>query len=221
MSDEDKKATPEAGTEAGPTRDAPTGDAPTGDAGPITEAGSTKEATVAAAPAPAPAVPKAPAKPAAPPLELSPAGKALADAVAGLGFDLGEARPDSWGNPTFEVAPDRLVDLGTALKAKLGLSYLACLAPLDWPDRWEVAYHLYDFERKTWLALKTRIPKDQVQIPSVTPLWPAANWYEREGYDMYGVEFAGHPHLARLLMSDDWQTFPLRKDHPMDLEGGY
>jgi NADH:ubiquinone oxidoreductase subunit C len=169
----------------------------------------------------APPAPKAPPKPTVPPPELSEGGRALAAAVSSLGFDLGEAKADSWGNPTFEVTPDRLLELGTALREKLEMTYLACLAPLDWPDRWEVVYHLYDFPRKTWLALKTRIPKDTFKVPSVTSLWPAADWYEREGYDMYGVEFEGHPHLCRILMSDDWQTFPLRKDHPMDLEGGY
>jgi NADH-quinone oxidoreductase subunit C len=168
-----------------------------------------------------PAAPKAPPKPTVPVPELSAAGKALAEAIATLGLELGEPKADSQGSPVYEVPPDRMPEVGAALREKLGLSYLSCLAPLDWPDRWEVALQLYDFGRKTWLGLKMRRPKDQLEFPSVTPLWPAANWYEREGYDMYGVEFKGHPHLCRILMSDDWQTFPLRKDHPMDMEGGY
>ena len=175
----------------------------------------------AEAPKPPPAPPKPPAKPILPPPELSAGGMAAASAIKGLGFDLDEPKPDSWGNPMFEVAPESLLQMAHALRDKLGLTYMACLAPLDWPDRWEVVYHLYDFPHKSWVALKTRIPKDQLQVPSVTGVWPAADWYEREGYDMYGIEFTGHPHLCRILMSDDWETFPLRKDHPMDMEGGY
>lgn len=173
---------------------------------------------------PKPAAPAAPPKPAAapkPPLELSAGGKALAAAVAEAGIGLDEPKPDSRGNPIFDVPPEKLLDTGRALHDKLGITFLSCLAPVDWPDRWEVVTHLYDFKHKTWVGLKTRLPKDQLNVPSVTPIWPAADWYEREGYDMYGIEFEGHPHLCRILMADDWPTFPLRKDHPMDVEGGY
>lgn len=168
--------------------------------------------------APPAASPRAAAKA---PLELSSGGKALAEAIAQAKIGLDEPRPDSFGNPIYDVAPEKLVDAGRALRDKLGITYLSCLAPVDWPDRWEVVTHLYDFTHRTWVGLKTSIPKERLQVPSVASVWPAANWYEREGYDMYGIEFEGHPHLCRILMADDWPTFPLRKDHPMDVEGGY
>lgn len=185
------------------------------------ETGASEAPKPTAAEVPKPAAPTKPAAPAKPPLEVSANGKALVAAIKDAKVVLDEPKPDSFGNPIFDVAPEKLVETGKALREKLGITFLSCLAPLDWPDRWEVVTHLYDFKHKTWFGLKTKIPKDQLKVPSVASVWPAADWYEREGYDMYGIEFEGHPHLARLLMADDWPTFPLRKDHPMDVEGGY
>ena len=211
------------GTPAVPGADAKPVPAPQGtDVKPVAAATVVDPATAPAAPKPpAPAAPPKPAAPAKAPLEVSAGGKALLEAIKGAKIGLDEPKPDSYGNPIFDVPPEKLVDAGKALREKLGITFLSCLAPVDWPDRWEVVIHLYDFSHKTWLGLKTKIPKDQLKVPSVASIWPAADWYEREGYDMYGIEFEGHPHLCRILMADDWPTFPLRKDHPMDMEGGY
>lgn len=167
--------------------------------------------------APKPAAPARPAPP--PPPELSDRGQAIATAVKPA--LAAEPVADHGGSPIFEVAPEHLVETARKLRDDHGYLYLSCLTTLEWPDRWETVYHLYDFGHKGTLALKTRIDKSQDTFPSVTSIWPAANWYEREAYDMFGVKFDGHPHLCRILMADDWQTFPLRKDHPMDMEGGY
>jgi NADH-quinone oxidoreductase subunit C/D len=77
-----------------------------------------------------------------------------------------------------------------------------------------VVYHLFSFDRNEYIRLKVALAGDSLSLPSVTPLWPAANWYEREVWDMFGIVFDGHPHLTRLLMPLTWQGHPLRKDHP-------
>ncbi len=77
-----------------------------------------------------------------------------------------------------------------------------------------VVYHLLSFERNEYVRLKVALQGEAPALPSATPVWPAANWYEREAWDMFGVVFEGHPHLRRLLMPKTWVGHPLRKDHP-------
>jgi len=82
------------------------------------------------------------------------------------------------------------------------------------PSDVTVVYHLLSFERNQFTRLKVALRGDEPSLPSITPIWPAANWYEREVWDMFGVRFDGHPHLERLLMPKTWVGHPLRKDHP-------
>jgi len=82
------------------------------------------------------------------------------------------------------------------------------------PSDVTVVYHLLSFERNQFTRLKVALRGDEPSLPSITPIWPAANWYEREVWDMLGVRFDGHPHLERLLMPKTWVGHPLRKDHP-------
>ncbi len=77
-----------------------------------------------------------------------------------------------------------------------------------------VLYHLLSYERNEDIRLKVMLSGEYPSIPSVTPIWPAANWYEREAWDMFGVTFTGHPHLSRILMPPAWKGHPLRKEHP-------
>ena len=76
-----------------------------------------------------------------------------------------------------------------------------------------VVYHLLSFERDLFIRVKVPLSESDLRLPSITPLWPAANWYEREVWDLFGIDFAGHPHLTRIMMPQTWQGHPLRKDH--------
>ena len=106
------------------------------------------------------------------------------------------------------------------LKTQDGFDFLTDLTAVDHPAgerRFEVIYVLYSFARNEYLRVKVRaavcpVPPHNFQVPSVVPLYPAANWLEREVYDMFGIDFPGHPNLKRILMPEDWEGFPLRKD---------
>ena len=81
--------------------------------------------------------------------------------------------------------------------------------------RFEVVYHLYSLPHKRRLRLKVRVGEGE-SVPTVTGVWETANWHEREVYDLFGVPFDGHPDLRRILMPDDWEGHPLRKDYPVE-----
>ena len=83
----------------------------------------------------------------------------------------------------------------------------------------EVVYHLYSIPYNHSLALKVVVGRDQPEVPSLTELWGAANWHERETYDLLGIIFAGHPDLRRILLPGDWEGHPLRKDY--EAKGSY
>lgn len=96
------------------------------------------------------------------------------------------------------------------------LSDLTCVDRYPGEPRFEVVYHLLSLARKERVRLKVRLPGDDASVESVTSVWPAANFFEREVFDLFGVRFAGHPYLRRLLMPEDWQGHPLRKDYPVE-----
>jgi NADH-quinone oxidoreductase subunit C len=98
-------------------------------------------------------------------------------------------------------------------------NYLSDVTALDrHPNepRFEVVYHLYSIERNHGLRLKVRLPGDDPRVASVVPVWPGANAFEREVYDLFGVYFEGHPDLRRILMPEEWEGYPLRKDYPTE-----
>ena len=82
-------------------------------------------------------------------------------------------------------------------------------------DRYEVVYNLFSLVNKYRFRIKVKIDESDMHIPSVTGVWPGADWHERETYDMFGIAFDGHPDLTRIMMPDDWQGHPLRKDFPV------
>lgn len=81
--------------------------------------------------------------------------------------------------------------------------------------RFQVVYHLYSIRHAHSLRVKVNVSEDDCSVDSVVPLWRGADWPERECYDLYGISFAGHPDLRRILMPDEWEGHPLRKDYPL------
>jgi len=91
-----------------------------------------------------------------------------------------------------------------------------CGVDLYQPEqRFEVVYNLYSLNMKRYLRLKVRVGEDNPVVPTVTSVWPGANWHERETWDMFGIKFAGHPDLRRIYMPEEFEHFPLRKDFPL------
>ncbi|HMK38901.1 MAG TPA: NADH-quinone oxidoreductase subunit C, partial [Bacteroidota bacterium] len=81
-------------------------------------------------------------------------------------------------------------------------------------ERFEVVYNLYSLRNREYLRLKVPVDEQDLTVPTVTGVWPGANWHERETYDMFGIVFTGHPDLRRLYMPEEFEYFPLRKDFP-------
>lgn len=110
--------------------------------------------------------------------------------------------------------PDAVAPIIEHLKLEFGFDYLVDITAVDYPERaerFELVYILYSFARNERIRIKTRIKEGQ-RAASVVGLHPTANWLEREVYDMFGIEFAGHPDLRRILLPEDWTGHPLRKD---------
>ena len=119
--------------------------------------------------------------------------------------------------PSLNVAKEHLVAVCQFLKGSDGGAYtlLTDETAADYPKRekrFDIVYHLYSFERNNRLRLRVQVG-DREKVPSVTGVWPTANWLEREIYDMFGVVYEGHPDLKRILMPDEWVGHPLRKDY--------
>ncbi len=122
------------------------------------------------------------------------------------------------GETTLELNAGRLLEVARWLRDDPEQSYehLLFVTAVDWPwrtPRFDVVYQLRSFRHGTTLRLKVPAPADQPEAPSVSALWPAANWHERETYDLMGITFAGHPDLRRILLPESWEGHPLRKDY--------
>ncbi len=98
-------------------------------------------------------------------------------------------------------------------------NYLSDVTCVDWypaEPRFEVIYHLLSIPQKERVRLKVRLAGDAPAVESITSVWPGANFFEREVYDLFGVRFTGHPYLRRIQMPEDWEGHPLRKDYPVE-----
>jgi NADH-quinone oxidoreductase subunit C len=150
----------------------------------------------------------------------------LADAVAALKDKFGEAIEqvvEFRGETTVVVRRESLIDVLRFLKETpaLGFTLLPELTAYDdWPvePRFNVLYIVRELSRPTNLRLKVRVPGDDPVLPTATALFPTANWYERELWDLFGLKFTGHPDPRRILMPEDWEGHPLRKDYPLGYE---
>lgn len=120
---------------------------------------------------------------------------------------------------TLEIDPGQILDVCRFVKTDQKFVRLSAITGVDWypaEPRFEVVYFLHSMERRgERLRLKCRLPGDKPEIDSVTSLWVGANWYERETFDLFGIRFRNHPNLTRIMMPDDWEGHPLRKDFPV------
>ena len=96
------------------------------------------------------------------------------------------------------------------------LSDITCVDRYPAEPRFEVIYHLLSISKKERVRLKVRVDSASLTVDSLTSLWPGANYFEREVFDLFGIRFTGHPYLRRLLMPEDWEGHPLRKDYPVE-----
>ena len=177
------------------------------------------EAPVAAAPvaaAPKPAAPPRPApKPAAPP---PPPPDWTGDLPDALKEEFGEKVSEFiayQGQPSFVAQMDAAYEVVETLRDIHGFDYLVDVTAVHWPKRdeaFDIIYVLYSFDRNERIRMKVRI-RDGQKPTRVVEIYETANWLEREAFDMFGVEFEGHPDLRRILMPDEWTGHPLRKDY--------
>ena len=143
--------------------------------------------------------------------------RSLQDAVPGVRL---ESAPSVDLQTTVYVSREDLLMVARALRdrADLGFTFLAELTAVDfWPrePRFELVYLLVSIEHRLRLRVKVKLHGEDARVPTVTLLWPAANWLEREVWDLFGITFDGHPDPRRLLMPEDWEGYPLRKDYPV------
>ncbi len=136
-----------------------------------------------------------------------------ADAVTGVKFDRDEM--------TIHVGRDHIREACVVLKedAACPFNYLSDITCVDWypsEPRFEVIYHLLSISNKERVRLKVHLNSASPVVESLTSVWPGANYFEREVFDMFGIRFTGHPYLRRILMPEDWEGYPLRKDYPVE-----
>ncbi len=139
-----------------------------------------------------------------------PAMQALAEIAADAKFDRREL--------TVTVPREDLLAAGQAVKAA-GYNFLEDVTAVDWypsEPRFQITYHILSHSLKQRVRLAVRLDGEDAAVDSITSVWPSANFYEREVFDLFGVYFGGHPRLTRIMMPTDWEGHPLRKDYPVE-----
>jgi NADH-quinone oxidoreductase subunit C len=143
-----------------------------------------------------------------------PAIKALlafnADALIDARFDRGEL--------TLTIASEQICGVAAAVKAAEYNAFEDVTA-VDWfpsSPRFQVSYHIVSHAHKERIRLRVMLPAEDPAVETVSSVWPGANFYEREVFDLFGIRFEGHPNLRRIMMPDDWNGHPLRKDYPVE-----
>jgi NADH-quinone oxidoreductase subunit C len=125
------------------------------------------------------------------------------------------------GELTLHIKAERIAEVCQVMRDDEGLRFELCssVSGVDYlgadPDRLHVTYHLTSMTYRRRVRLEVAVPAEDPRVPSVTSVYPTADWQERETYDMFGVVFEGHPNLTRILMPDDWEGHPQRKDYPL------
>ena len=118
-------------------------------------------------------------------------------------------------DPYINVKPEKLRDICLFMRDadSLDFDYLTMISGMDLGEELGIVYHLYSVTLKHNIVLKLKVPKEKPDVPTVELVWRAADWHEREAYDMFGVNFVGHHNLIRILCPYDWEGFPLRRDY--------
>ncbi|HEX4135973.1 MAG TPA: NADH-quinone oxidoreductase subunit C [Bryobacteraceae bacterium] len=143
-------------------------------------------------------------------LREDPVASALDDVAVTAKFEFNEL--------TVEIAPENILEALRRIKHQLRFERLSTVTAVDrYPaePRFEIVYHLQSIAGKQYLRLKARVSGENPEIESAFAVYRAANWYEREVFDLYGVRFLNHPNLTRIMLPDDWVGYPLRKDVPV------
>jgi NADH-quinone oxidoreductase subunit C len=136
--------------------------------------------------------------------------KALAELATDAKYDRNEL--------TITVARENIIAASEAVR-QAGYNFLEDVTAVDWypsEPRFQIVYHVLSMSRKERVRVIVRLDSDSASLDSITPVWPAANFYEREIFDLFGVHFGGHPNLRRIMMPEDWNGYPLRKDYPVE-----
>lgn len=136
--------------------------------------------------------------------------KALAELATEAKFDRKEL--------TITVAKENIIAACEAVQAA-GYNFFEDVTGVDWypqEPRMQLSYHIISHTLKERVRLVVRLDSTDLSVDSITPVWPSANFYEREVFDLFGIRFGGHPRLTRIMMPDDWQGHPLRKDYPVE-----
>ena len=134
----------------------------------------------------------------------------LPDALLDAKFDRGEL--------TLKIARDHIRE-AAALVQRAGYNFLEDVTCVDYypgEPRFQVIYHILSHGLKARLRLAAPVDSAEMEIASITSVWPSADFYEREVFDLFGVRFSGHPNLRRIMMPDQWEGHPLRKDYPVE-----
>jgi NADH-quinone oxidoreductase subunit C len=119
---------------------------------------------------------------------------------------------------TLTIAADEIRAAAATVQAA-GYNFFEDLTAVDWfpsSPRFQLSYHIVSHTYKELIRLRVMVEEINPSVESITSVWPAANYYEREVFDLFGVRFEGHPNLRRIMMPDDWQGHPLRKDYPVE-----
>ena len=122
-----------------------------------------------------------------------------------------------------EIAIDRadLLAVCRFLQGTAGFEHLGCVSAVDWKDHFESVYHVENYATGCVVQVNARIPHDDPTIASVCSIWNAANYHEREAWDLMGIVYQGHPNLTRILLPEDFKFHPLRKDFPQEVDRQY
>jgi NADH-quinone oxidoreductase subunit C len=132
------------------------------------------------------------------------------EALTDAKFDRGEL--------TLTVSPESIRDAAATVQAA-GYNFFEDMTAVDWfpaEPRFQLSYHILSHSYRERIRLSAKINGEDPSIESITAVWPSANYYEREVFDLFGIRFEGHPNLRRILMPDDWKGYPLRKDYPVE-----